>query len=89
MHDDDDDNDADGDYLGLRLTLNVRQANYRSLSTCDTAGVRLLVLDQNQMPFPEDLGLTLSPGHYTAVAVSTVRHLKYNTVDLLSFYNLI
>ena len=61
---------------GLRLTLNVNQAQYKILSTCDVAGVRMVVLDHNKMPFPEDIGLSVNPGMYTAIGITTVSKLS-------------
>ena len=42
----------------------------------DTAGIRLVVHSQARMPFPEDEGITVSPGHSTSIGmrkVSTVQ----------------
>ena len=50
----------------------MKQSDYAALSTCDIAGVRLVVLDQNKMPFPEDIGLNVNPGMYTLIGVSKV-----------------
>jgi len=38
----------------------------------DTAGVVVVIRPQNQMPFPEDDGIVVSPGHATSIAISQV-----------------
>jgi hypothetical protein len=55
------------------MTLNVMEADYAKLSTCDVAGIRLVVLGQNRMPFPEDIGLIVGPRKYAAVGISKVK----------------
>jgi Amiloride-sensitive sodium channel len=73
---------------GLRLILNVKQSDYAALSTCDTAGVRMVVLDQNKMPFPEDIGLNINPGMYTVIGLKKVCAQPYveNGNDLFIAY---
>ncbi len=56
---------------GLKLELYVEQDEYiESLS--DAAGMRILVHNQTEMPFPEDAGFSVSPGSKTSVALSKV-----------------
>ena len=57
---------------GLQLVINIQQDEY-VMDIGDSAGIRLVVLPQKQMPFPEDEGLTISPGHYTTIAVKQVK----------------
>ena len=38
----------------------------------DTAGVRLVVHPPSRMPFPEDEGVSVSPGQITAVGLKQV-----------------
>ena len=52
--------------------MNVNQDEYISQAG-DTAGVRLVVLDQNQLAFPEDEGVTISPGFETLIGIKQVR----------------
>ena len=57
--------------LGLSLELYIEQAEYiRSLS--DASGVRFIIHNQTDMPFPEDVGFSVNPGYKTSVALSKV-----------------
>ena len=51
--------------------LYVQQDEYVPLLT-PAAGVRLVVHDQNEMPFPEDDGISIAPGLDTSVALKKV-----------------
>ena len=56
---------------GLKLELYVEQDEYiESLS--DAAGMRILVHNQTEMPFPEDEGFSVSPGSKTSVGLGKV-----------------
>ena len=57
--------------VGLSLVINIQQDQYVSESG-NTAGIIVLVLPQNLMPFPEDHGILVSPGYETEVSVSMV-----------------
>ena len=57
--------------IGLSLTINVNQNEYVK-QTGDTAGVVVVIRPQNQMAFPEDDGIIVSPGHATSIAVTQV-----------------
>ncbi|KAI0226439.1 hypothetical protein LSAT2_023023 [Lamellibrachia satsuma] len=57
-----------GRRFGLELILNINQEDYTPL-TGDTAGIRLVVHPQERMPFPEDEGITVSPGHSTSIGM--------------------
>jgi len=57
---------------GLQLTMNIDQNDYL---IGDTAGLRVVVLPQNQMAFPEDDGMTISPGLFTSLAIDQVKQL--------------
>jgi Amiloride-sensitive sodium channel len=59
----------------LTVTLNIQQSEYVAAAG-DTAGAVVVILPQNQMPFPEDQGILVSPGHATSVALTQVRHLS-------------
>jgi Amiloride-sensitive sodium channel len=56
---------------GLNLLLNIQQNQYVSQGG-STAGVVVLPLTQNIMPFPEDHGLLVGPGYATSISLSTV-----------------
>ena len=57
--------------IGLSLTVNIQQDQYSS-EIGNTAGLIVLALPQNLMPFPEDHGILVSPGYETEVALSLV-----------------
>ena len=57
--------------IGLSLVVNIQQDQYTS-DVGNTAGVVVLALPQNLMPFPEDHGVLVSPGYDTEVALSLV-----------------
>ena len=50
----------------------------------DTAGVRVLIDSQKAMPFPEDLGVSVSPGLETSVGIKMVLQSYYLNVVLFS-----
>ena len=56
---------------GLRMTLNIDQRNYVSTAG-NVAGVRVVILPQNQIAFPEDEGVTVSPGYSTFIGMKEV-----------------
>ncbi|XP_054756186.2 amiloride-sensitive sodium channel subunit beta-like [Lytechinus pictus] len=58
-----------GPLYGLSLELYIQQSEYIS-SLQPSAGLRLLVHDQNEMPFPEDQGINLAPGAHASVGLS-------------------
>eukprot|EP00057_Strongylocentrotus_purpuratus_P023580 XP_011678054.1 PREDICTED: amiloride-sensitive sodium channel subunit gamma-2 isoform X4 [Strongylocentrotus purpuratus] len=60
-----------GPLYGLSLELYIQQSEYIS-DLQPSAGLRLLVHDQNEMPFPEDRGINLAPGAHTSVGLSLV-----------------
>ena len=59
-------------FQGLELTINVEQNEY-VVNAGDTAGVRVVVHSATSMPFPEDEGVTVSPGHSTSIGLQMVR----------------
>ncbi|KAI0240785.1 hypothetical protein LSAT2_008410 [Lamellibrachia satsuma] len=61
-----------GPLYGLSLKLFVEQFEYLE-SLSDAAGVRLVVHNQTSMPFPEDDGISISPGTKTFVGLR--RHM--------------
>ena len=60
-------------FPGLYLVLYVQQDEYIHPLT-PAAGVRMVVHDQNEMPFPEDDGISIAPGLETSVALKKVRN---------------
>ena len=59
-----------GPRYGLKLALNIEQDQYNDVA--DQAGVRVLVHDPDEMPFPEDDGYNLPPGVSAAIGVKLV-----------------
>ncbi|XP_013418967.1 acid-sensing ion channel 4 [Lingula anatina] len=55
---------------GLTVELNIQQEEY--LPVIAEAGVRVVITDHKSVPFPEDNGLSVSPGFYSAVGMSMV-----------------
>ena len=53
------------------MILNIDQANYVK-DAGETAGIRLVVHSGDRMPFPEDEGTTVSPGHSTSIGLQKV-----------------
>jgi len=53
------------------MTINVQQYEYVTQAG-DTAGIMVGILPQYQMPFPEDDGVMVSPGHATSIAIIQV-----------------
>jgi len=53
------------------MTMNIQQHEYLK-TTGDTAGAVVIIRPQNEMPFPEDDGIIVSPGHATSIAITQV-----------------
>ena len=53
------------------MIVNINQSNYASQAG-DIAGLRVIVLSQNQIAFPEDEGITVSPGYFTSIGLRLV-----------------
>jgi len=53
------------------MMLNVQQYEYVTQAG-DTAGIIVGILPQHQMPFPEDDGVMISPGHATSIGIVQV-----------------
>ncbi|KAK2148691.1 hypothetical protein LSH36_487g04011, partial [Paralvinella palmiformis] len=62
---------------GLHMILNTNQWDYMRPGT-DVAGVKLVVHPQKIMPFPEDEGIMLSPGHSISVDIRQVEMIREN-----------
>ena len=58
--------------IGLKVLFNIQQDEYTSAAS-DTAGVAFLISPQNQMPFPEEQGIIVSPGFVTEIAITQAR----------------
>ncbi|KAM4696444.1 epithelial sodium channel subunit gamma-like [Rhinophrynus dorsalis] len=61
-----------GFMYGLHLELFIQQIEYVRDMT-HSAGIRLLIHDQSQMPFPEDEGVNIPPGAETDIGMMKVR----------------
>jgi hypothetical protein len=53
------------------MVINVNQHDYLPEGG-DIAGIRLVVHPHNRMPFPEDEGITVSPGQSTSIGIRQV-----------------
>ncbi|VDM44692.1 unnamed protein product [Toxocara canis] len=58
-----------GPMYGLRLLLNVNQSDY--LPTTEAAGVRLVVHEQDQEPFPDTFGYSAPTGFVSSFGLKT------------------
>ena len=56
---------------GLLMTLNIDQSDYVAEAD-NVAGVRVSIVDQRVMPFPEDDGITVGPGRTTSIGFTQV-----------------
>ncbi|XP_071964199.1 acid-sensing ion channel 2-like [Antedon mediterranea] len=63
---------SSGPSSGLRLVLFIEQDEYL-YDVSSSAGVRVVVHDQNRMPFPEDEGYFVPPGYHTSIALRKVK----------------
>lgn len=65
------------------MIINIDQDDYvRGVG--DTAGIRAVIHSQERMPFPEDEGVTISPGHSTAISIRQVPYqLNWCTLTLI------
>ena len=59
-----------GPRFGLELTLNIQQADYLPLTT--QAGALVVVHTQDEVPFPEDEGISVPPGQAALIGVKVV-----------------
>ena len=59
---------------GLEMIINIDQVTYIG-DLANTAGVRVLIDYQGNMPFPEDLGLSVGPGFETSIGLQLVCRL--------------
>ena len=57
---------------GLQLILNTDQNDYLS-EFGETAGMRIVIHEQNKMPFPDENGITVIPGSMTILAMKQVK----------------
>jgi hypothetical protein len=61
---------------GLKLILNVQQYEYIYELT-ESAGVRVLVHERSQMPFPEQEGINIGTNTWAELAVREVKHTTH------------
>lgn len=62
--------------LGLKLNLFIEQSQYIP-ELSDTAGARVVVHDQGQMPFPNNEGYSVLPSRSTSFGIRRVRREVY------------
>lgn len=62
-------------FSGLTLTLYINQAEYIK-DVAETAGVRVTVHDQTNMPFPEDNGISTAPGTLSSIGMRLTKHFR-------------
>eukprot|EP00057_Strongylocentrotus_purpuratus_P023622 XP_011678096.1 PREDICTED: amiloride-sensitive sodium channel subunit beta-like [Strongylocentrotus purpuratus] len=60
-----------GPIYGLAIELFIDQEEYIS-TLQSSAGIRIIIHDPNEMPFPEDSGSTLAPGRQTSIGLTKV-----------------
>ncbi len=58
-------------HAALKVTLNINQNEYITTGN-EAAGARIVIHDQADMPFPEDVGILAKAGMLTSVHVSRV-----------------
>ena len=58
-------------FSGLHLTLDINQDDYIGYMA-HSAGVSVVIHPQGIMPFPEDEGISISPGELTHVSLTQV-----------------
>ncbi|CAG0883336.1 unnamed protein product [Darwinula stevensoni] len=64
-----------GSSYGLSLQLYLDQDDYMSNVVSESAGIRLAVHANNELPSPDEQGLYLQPNTHTSVALQAVRML--------------
>lgn len=67
------------------MIINIGQGNYVK-DAGDTAGIRMVVHTGTRMPFPEDEGITISPGHSTSIGLQKVELLSLNKYLLYNVF---
>ena len=69
-------------YLGLTLDLFIEQDEYiKELS--EEAGVKVVLVDSKQHPFPFQEGVAVSPGAATAIALRKVNFSNTKSFKLI------
>ena len=58
---------------GLQMLIHIHQEEY-PMYVGNTAGLQILVHAQRKMPFPEEEGLYIQPGHVTSIGLRQVTH---------------
>lgn len=71
---------------GLRLLLNVNQSDY--MPTTEAAGIRLVVHEQDQEPFPDTFGYSAPTGFVSSFGLKTVMFciFYFHFYSVLAFY---
>lgn len=75
-------------FTGLSLIFNIMQDEYISDFT-EGAGIRVVVHDQREMPFPENNGIAVNPGHLTYIGATAVSLSLISSITLSSPYQFI
>ena len=60
---------------GVSVVVNIDQSEYTDLLT-GPAGARIVVHDQNVMPFPNDMGILARPGELLSIGIRKVSILQ-------------
>ncbi|KAF6030840.1 SCNN1D [Bugula neritina] len=66
-----------GAEYGLVMLLNIQQYEYVPYLT-EASGVKILIHDPEEMPFPEDGGITVAPNTRTRLAVKRTEYTRKN-----------
>ncbi|CAD5123861.1 DgyrCDS12167, partial [Dimorphilus gyrociliatus] len=64
-----------GPLYGLSMTLFINQGEYVK-DVAETAGARVIVHDQTDMPFPEDMGISTAPGTMSSIGIRLIKHFR-------------
>lgn len=68
-------------HTGLKLNLFIEQSQYIP-ELSHTAGARVVIHDQGQIPFPNNEGYSVLPSHSTSFAIRRVRGWIIKTLNL-------
>ena len=69
--------------IGLTVEMYIEQDQYME-NIQPSAGARVAVHPQNEMPFPEDEGTSVSPGHETFIGVKRVSVSNFPFSDFMN-----
>ena len=66
-------------HAGLHLVLDIGQDDYAT-ALSDVAGARIVAHRQQDMPFPEDEGITVTPGMATFIGLKKVKQCNRTAI---------